>query len=155
MRIESAADHLDLIPTIARWHWDEWGHADPHGSLESWTEGLRGRTHRDGIPTTLVALRGDELLGSVTLVAHDMPDRPELAHLTPWVAGTFVRPEERGRGVGRALMEAAAATARSLGVSTLYLYTSTARPFYERLGWRVVAETSYEGEDVAVMSVDL
>jgi hypothetical protein len=44
MRIESIADHLDLIEIIARWHWEEWGYADPGGSLASWTAGLRART---------------------------------------------------------------------------------------------------------------
>ena len=72
LRIESIADHLDLVEVIAQWHWDEWGHADPGGSLATWTEGLRQRTNRGTIPTTYVALAGDEPIGSVTLVEHDM-----------------------------------------------------------------------------------
>ncbi len=32
MQIESIADHLDWVPLIAGWHWQEWGDTDPHGS---------------------------------------------------------------------------------------------------------------------------
>ena len=156
MRIESIADHLDLIPLIGRWHWDKWGHADPQGSLETWTRGLAEKTVRDGVPTTFVALDGGgEAVGSVTLVEHDMPDRPELAEMTPWIAGTFVVAHARGRGVGSALMRHATAEAKRWGISRLYLYTSTAERFYEALGWKTLDHLVYEGEPNAVMTLDL
>lgn len=93
MRIAPLPDHLVLVETIARWHWNEWGDEDPSGSLASWTEAMRQRTNRDGIPTTYVALGGDELLGSVSLVEHDMETHLDLS---PWVAGVYVRPSRRG-----------------------------------------------------------
>jgi hypothetical protein len=76
MQVDSIADHLDLVDLIAQWHFAEWGHLDPSGTLEAWTEGLRQRTRCDQIPTTYVAVEPDELLGSVTLVEHDMLTRP-------------------------------------------------------------------------------
>lgn len=152
MRIESIADHLDLVETIACWHWDEWGHADPSGSLESWTEGLRERTSRDSIPTTYVALEEDgTLLGSVTLVEHDMTTHLDL---TPWLAGVFVRPERRNRGVGSALVRHAVQMTAKMGVARLYLYTASARDFYARLGWQRVADDSYEGQTVTIMTAE-
>src|SRR5687768_14875761 len=128
MRVESIADHLDLVDTIARWHWDEWGHADPQGSLQSWAEGLRERTKRDAIPTTYVALDGAELLGSVTLVENDMSTRPGL---TPWLAGVYVKQDRRLQGVGTALVRHAIRKAAEMGIKRLYLHTHSARPFYE------------------------
>ena len=62
MQIESIADHLDLVDVIARWHFAEWGQLDPSNTLEAWTEGLRQRALRNQIPTTYVALEGDEPL---------------------------------------------------------------------------------------------
>jgi len=100
LRIESIVDHPDLIETIAKWHWDTWGHVDPGGSLASWTESLRQRTNRGRIPTTFVALDRGELLGSVTLVEHDMETRCDLS---PWLAGLYVASAYRGQGVGTAL----------------------------------------------------
>ena len=156
VRVEFAADYPDLIPTIARWHWDAWGHADPQGSLRAWTYGLYRRINRDRIPMTLLALADEGTpLGSVTLVDHDMPDRTDLAHLTPWIAGTFVAPSKRGQGAGTALMNRATEEASHLGVRELFLYTSTAQPFYQRLGWTPVRDDSYEGESVTIMRLDI
>lgn len=151
MRVESIADHLDLVDTIARWHWDEWGHVDPEGSVESWAKGLRERTNRDRVPTTFVALEGDELLGSATLVDNDMSTRPDL---WPWVAGVYVKPERRGQGVGSDLMRHVVRKAAQMGIKKLYLYTGSAREFYERLGWRFVAEEPYEGNIASIMEID-
>ena len=151
-RVESIADHLDLVDTIARWHWDEWGHTDPKGSLQSWTEGLRERTKRDAVPTTYVALDGAELLGSVTLVENDMSTRPDL---TPWLAGVYVKQERRLQGVGTTLVRHAVQKAAEMGIKRLYLYTHSARAFYEKLGWQHIADSYYEGQDVSIMAIDL
>ena len=149
IRIESIADYPHLVDTIARWHWEEWGHADPSGSLQSWTEGLRGRTNRELIPTTYVALDGGELLGSVTLVDHDMSTRLDLS---PWLAGVYVKRERRGQGVGSALVRHAVAAAGKMGVERLYLYTNPAQGFYEKLGWCLIANDYYEGQSVVIMA---
>jgi GNAT superfamily N-acetyltransferase len=151
LRIESIADHLDLVEVVAQWHWDEWGHADPGGSLATWTEGLRQRTNRGTIPTTYVALTGEEPIGSVTLVEHDMATRRDLS---PWLAGLYVATRFRGQGVGSALIRHAVLRAAEMGVQRLYLHTATARGLYERLGWRTIASEWYEGEPVVVMTIE-
>lgn len=152
MQIESIADHLDIIDTIASWHFREWGHADPRGSVQSWADGLRQRTNRDHIPTTYVVLEGSELLGSVTLTYQDMNTHPELS---PWLAGLYVRPDRRRQGIGSALTRHAVLAAAQMGVKRLYLYTESARGLYERLGWELVADDYYEKQMVAIMSFDI
>jgi GNAT superfamily N-acetyltransferase len=151
-RIESIADHLGLVPTIAQWHWDAWGHADPDGSHASWTAGLRERTHRDRVPTTYVALAGDELLGSVTLVEHDMATN---RNWSPWLAGLYVAPAHRRQGVASALVRHAVRAAAAMGIVRLYLFTESARGFYERLGWQPVGQEAYEGAQVTIMAIDI
>lgn len=148
IQIESIADHLELVDRIARRHFDEWGHLDPSGTLETWTEGLRHRTKRDQIPTTYVALEGNELLGSVTLVEHDMLTRPDLS---PWLAGVYVTPERRHQGIGSLLVRHTVHQTARMGVKHLYLYTHAAREFYTKLGWRFLEEDMYEGQLVAIM----
>jgi len=150
-RIESIADHLHFVPLIAQWHWKEWGHLDPGGSLASWTEGLMKRSNRDAVPTTLVALTGDRLVGSVTLVEHDMNTRRDLS---PWLAGLYVHADDRGKGAGRSLTKAATEKARALMIPTLYLYTRTAGDLYRRLGWSDVCVEHYEGRDVTIMQIE-
>ncbi len=152
MQIESIADHLDLIEVIAAWHFHEWGHADPTGSVKTWAEGLRQRTNRDRIPTTYVAMDGSELLGSVTLEDHDMSTHLELS---PWLAGLYVKPTMRGQGIGTALTKHAVHSAVQMGVNRLYLYTESARGLYEKLGWLPLADDYYEGQTVTIMSFDM
>jgi ribosomal protein S18 acetylase RimI-like enzyme len=57
-----------------------------------------------------------------------------------YVAELYVAPARRGRGLGRALMEAAIGVARARGADHIELGTSeadaTARHLYERLGFR-------------------
>lgn len=38
-----------------------------------------------------------------------------------------------------------------MGVKRLYFYTHSAREFYTKLGWRLLAEDEYEGRPVAIM----
>jgi GNAT superfamily N-acetyltransferase len=155
VRIELAADHLDLVPIVARWHWERRNPDEESQSLASWTDGLLTRINRDRIPATFFAFDGPALVASTTLVEHDMPDRVDLAHLRPWLAGVYVVADRRGRGFGSRLVDHAERSARAFGVGRLYLYTTEARGFYERLGWRRTATDRYGGETITIMAKDL
>lgn len=81
-----------------------------------------------------------------------MPDRPDLASLSPWLAYLYVVPEERGLGVGGRLVDACEALAGRLGGASLYLYCSPGTaPFYRRGGWADRCADVYRGERVTVM----
>lgn len=149
-RIEHLADHPDLIRELAALHHAEWGHMRPDRSLDARTERLRKACGRGGVPTVVVALDDGGLLGSAMLIANDMETRPDL---TPWLAGVFVLPAHRGRGLGAALVARIEGEAAAAGAAHLYLYTPGARAFYERLGWRAIEETDHLGHRVTIMSV--
>jgi GNAT superfamily N-acetyltransferase len=151
MHIANIADHLDLIDTIARWHWEQWSRAEAGGTVQSWADGLRRCTNRDRIPATYIALDGTELCGTVLLVTRDMSTHRELS---PWVGGVFVSPAQRGKGIASALVRHAVGQAATMGVTRLYLYTESARGLYEKLGWHAIAEDHYEGQPVTIMAID-
>lgn len=150
IKLDYLADHLDLIPTITRWVYDEWGSAGE--TYESWLEGMRRRANREMIPVTIIAFAGDEPVGTATVALHDMKSRMDL---TPWGAGVFVQPEYRGRGIATALMRKIEGIARDMGYQTLYLYTRSAEGLYERLGWVVISREDYQGREVALMAKEL
>jgi GNAT superfamily N-acetyltransferase len=152
--VEPLSDHRELIPVTAEWHFREWGHTDPGGSLEAWTAGMARQASADQIPGTLVALVGGSPAGVVCLVAQDMPGYGPAAGLGPWIKGLYVAPSERRRGVGGVLVRRCEAWAASLGHHVLYLYTerrSGAQSLYERLGWQAIDAGYYDGIDVTVM----
>ena len=80
-----------------------------------------------------------------------MSTHPDLA---PWLAGLYVAPDARGRGVGSALVQYVVRQAAAMGAGRLYLYTASARGFYERLSWQPIGEEWYLDEAVTIMAID-
>jgi GNAT superfamily N-acetyltransferase len=112
-------EHPLLAPVVAQWHFAEWGHLYPGGTVEGWLEHIQTRMNRDRIPITVVALDGEEPLGTGALVEQDMETHPELS---PWLGGVYVTPIARRRGVASAIVR-----------------------LYEKLGWRLPSRESYMG----------
>ncbi len=152
MKIEYLADHADRIETLARWHHEEWQHLNPGDTVEQRKARMSEHLGRRRIPTTFVALEGDTLLGSACLLADDMH---QYRDLTPWLASVFVAPEQRGRGVGSAVVRRVVEEARALDVKTLYLYTPDRESFYARMGWSIHERTEYMGVGVVIMQLSM
>lgn len=103
----------------------------------------------NGIPFALVAHHRGMFLGTASVIAHDMDERPQY---TPWVAAVWVESEHRGSGVGSALVHAAADAAFKLGHSPVYLCaTPDNSSFYSRLGWEPI-EDGVSGMNVFMCS---
>lgn len=152
MRIEYLADHQSKLSELARLHFEEWSYLHPGESLAKRIERLRLCCGRHEIPIVVVALKNDELLGSAMLIELDMKTRP---HLKPWLAGVYVKPQFRGRHIGKALVKRIEDEAQALCVSKLYLYSPSAEGFYKLLGWNVIERCGYLGTRVVVMSKKL
>jgi predicted N-acetyltransferase YhbS len=151
MQIAYLADHPYYIPTVALWLYSEWGRLNPGDSVDRRVARLSTHTGRPAIPTTLIALEGDTLLGSASLVENDLTSRP---HLTPFMASVYVHPDHRRRGIATGLVQRVMATAGRLGVKTLYLITHDQQRLYAKLGWCALEELDYRGESVTLMQVD-
>lgn len=149
MKIEYLADHPEYIPELAALHFAEWSFLNPGESLDDKKAYLKSLCGRNGVPTFVIATDGGELVGSASLIARDMDDRPDL---TPWLADVFVKPDYRGRGVATSLIQRIESKARSAGVVMLYLYTPDAAKLYQKLGWRIFEECQYKGIEVLIMS---
>jgi GNAT superfamily N-acetyltransferase/predicted DNA-binding protein (MmcQ/YjbR family) len=112
---------------------------------------LRRSAGRDQLPIALVAHDGDELWGTASLTAADLEERPDL---TPWLAGVYVVPSHRGRGLGGVLVRAVEDLARDRGFTRLHLITAGQESFYAALGWRTLEQRTHLGEAVTVMMRD-
>ena len=145
------ADHPAWVEILARRHHAEWGALMPYWSEAAARSELAAQTERHRIPTTLVAWRKDQVVGSVSLVERDFE---EWSHYTPWLASLLVMPEARGQGIGRELVRRAEAEAHALGVRRLYVIAADSETFYARLGWQVLERVTLHGHAAALMMVE-
>jgi GNAT superfamily N-acetyltransferase len=136
IREASAVDFaalLRLLDEMDESMYEGRGHAD-EGDIRALYEAILA----DRDQRLLVAEDGERLVGSahVMVLRHIGRSLPRSAV----VEGVVVDPAYRGKGVGAALMRAAAEAAREAGCYKLTLTSNLARTgahrFYSRLGWK-------------------
>lgn len=99
---------------------------------------LRENMDPSPIPFALVAHRGDIFLGTASVIAADLEERPQYS---PWVAAVWVDPKYRMQEIGSGLVARAAGEASALNVRRVYLCAQRdRRRFYTRQGWVPVEE---------------
>jgi len=152
MKIEYLVDCQEYLPEISSWLYDYWGCYYPDSGREKWERDLAGRLNKRQVPTAFVALRGGEARGTASLIADDLPIRPEL---TPWLADVFVPSEYRNRGIATKLVERVTAEVRLLGLDRFYLFTREAKEFYLKIGWQLREAALYRDKEIHIMQYDL
>jgi len=148
LRIAYLDEHIDAIPSLARWHHAEWFAVTPNLSVADRIAGFTARARRGSIPTGFVGLIDNRVVGMACLVECDIQSH---CHLTPWLATVLVSPEHRRQGIGSALCVRATEEARRLGVSNLYLFTFDKQSLYRRLDWSALEDGSYAGRAGTIM----
>ena len=112
------AEVPEALPALVRWFVEEWAPyycLDGHGDAEA---DLKSASDRDQLPICLVALdREGQLLGTIALKKESVSHH----HLSPWLAAFLVASEQRGRGIGSALIVALEHEARRLGYHCIYM----------------------------------
>jgi predicted N-acetyltransferase YhbS len=149
LRIDYLDDHRQAIPKLAELHHAEWLTVTPGLSVADRIAGFEARARRGSIPTGLVAVVENAVVGMASLVACDIESH---CHLTPWLATVLVEPGYRRRGIGSALTIRAVDEAITLGVRDVFLFTFDRQSFYARLGWETLEPATYAGRRGTVMS---
>jgi len=120
--------------------------------MYEWKERLKNRLNRKEIPTTIIAVEGNDVLGSAAIVKNDMRTRQELS---PWLAGLYVKEKYRRKGLGSKLVLEIEKLSRELSTQKLYLYTPDQEKFYKRLNWENLEKAVYQGIEVTIMTKEL
>lgn len=152
VRLDYLARHPHAIQGLAQWHHAEWHHLLPGWTVEETAAELASHTGDRALPTTVIALAGERVVGSASLLVEDMPGTEAW---TPWLASVYVDPEWRDKGIGRLLVERCIADATMLGVEVLHLFSTGAESWYQEQGWRVVERRTHEGHTASIMDLDL
>src|SRR5262245_430576 len=93
------ADRLDAVEVVAEWLHREWFAGKGCSVRETRHEVLQ-RLNRRHLPLALLALEDGRPVGTASLVEDKTPDG---SGETAFLAGVYVEPGRRGRGVGAVL----------------------------------------------------
>ncbi|CTP83165.1 acetyltransferase [Xanthomonas translucens pv. poae] len=152
MRIVCLGEAPQHIAALAREHLQAFGPMLPEWALDEAEADLRSHRCDSGIPTSWIALDGDDWLGSVSLLQND---DARIRQFSPWLATLYVRPQARSGGVGAQLVAHCVQAAARLQVGYLYLYCEPRLvPYYQGLGWQPHAQLPLGPLQVTVMRID-
>ena len=143
--ISCLADHLDTIPTLAKWFRDQWPAYYADWSQAEMEQDFLEDTSRDSLPCRLVAFKSGELAGTVILRDSNTETLPEFQ---PELGGLYVKESHRGHGIGTALVQAGMGLAHDQGYKTIYATTVNAAGILERSGWEFVKMISHRDEQL-------
>jgi predicted N-acetyltransferase YhbS len=136
---------------LAHWFHEEWGHFHPQTTIEQRIDNLRKRcAQTSGLPITLIAKMGDHVVGTASLVKHDMEVHLEL---TPWLSSVYVDARHRRQGIGSQLVKRIVKEAANTNAKILYLFTPDRESFYARMGWQLLNREKYRGRQVVLMEI--
>jgi len=146
-QIAFLADNAQVIPRLADWYRGEWGpyygvHGPGHALFD-----LKSRCNHDRVPIGLVAMKGQQVQGTVAL------GLDEATSLEPLVIGLLVGPEYRRQGVGMLLIESAESLAKQLGFDRIFLSTMVLDNLLRRLGWQPYGEVEFQTKEVGSIFV--
>jgi len=141
------------VAPLAAAHVEAFGALQPGWTVEHAAAELASHDRPSMIPSSLVAVDGaGDWLGSVSLLREDHPQIPQYS---PWLASLYVRPQARGRGLGRALVQRAVAEAGAAGTGRLHLYcTATLAGWYAAQGWRLHESLQLGPLALQVLAID-
>jgi GNAT superfamily N-acetyltransferase len=152
IEIAYLADHIEVIPTLAKWFQAQWPAYYAGRTPADIAQDFYAEANRTEIPIRLIAFVEGALAGTITLREQALQDFPEYQ---PGLGGLFVEPNQRGSGIGSALVSAGMQVAQEQGFTRIFTATSTANGILERLGWQPVQAVSHDGEPVNLYRCDL
>ena len=150
MEIVDLKEIPDAIPMLADWHHEQWSYLSPQTSLEIRIEKYHEYLREEIIPSAYVAIEKSAVMGSASIIKHDMKTRMEYS---PWLASVYVHPEHRDQGIGSKLVSHAMSIAKKNNFEFLYLFTPDKEKLYQRLGWSTIHNELYSNTQVSVMAV--
>lgn len=101
-----------------------------------------------GLYTGFLAEANGEIVGGAGLLWQDLPPNPDTdLDVRGYVMNVYVRPDQRGQGLARRLLERVLEECEARGVTLVSLHASEAgRPLYEQLGFKPTNELKLKVE---------
>lgn len=156
MKLEVKIRKLDqnekvLIAEIANWYFSEWS-----TPIEKTIKRLSNQPNDDTKVQAIATLNGKLIAtGGLCNNVNIYHEHPELKQFKPWIALLYTKTEYRNKGAGQKLLEFIEQSAKEMNLNRIYLYTSTAEPFYKRNGWTEMKRVEYKNHETLVMGKNI
>lgn len=147
-KVEKLIDHQHFIPEIAALKLEEYRRFVPDITLEDLVKGLEKNLSDFAFPIAYIVQENGRFVGAFSLRVCDLESHK---HLTPWLGGLFVHPEQRKRGVGAFLISQAEVFAKERGFHILYLYTAEKALLYAKRGWTTIETAYFKHNPITIM----
>jgi len=141
------ADHLDTIPTLAKWFRAQWPDYHADMSQEDMEQDFLEDASRDRLPIRLVAFESNELAGTIILRENGSAMPPEFQ---PELGGLYILESHRGHGIATELVRAGMKLALDQGYETVFATTVAAAGILEHLGWEFFKTVIHQDEQLAL-----
>lgn len=143
------------IPRLAKIYFDTWGYINSDETLAEITAHLAeaNTSYTDAMPETFLAVESGLLLGAATLQGRTRLF-PDLGR-TPWLAGVYVEPEQRSRGIASLLIREVEKAATAAGYEAIYLCTHDREAYYERLDYKTMEARDFREQKTFIMAKSL
>jgi len=145
--IDFLADHLDTIPTLAKWFRAQWPDYYANWSQAEMEQDFLEDVSRNSLPSRLVAFESNELAGTIILRAQGTEP---LSEYQPELGGLYVVESHRGHGIATELVRAGMQLAHAQGYEIVFASTVAAARILERLGWEFVKTVIQQDGQVAL-----
>ncbi len=149
MKIEFLADHPQFIPVLAKWYFDEWGHAFAHNSVQKTIDSISGKLNKNKAPLYLIATDENQVVGAIQIKTKAPDDY--------WLEAVYVPIGNRHKGIAKNLCLQALEVARSFNAKELKLETAAIETggLYQQIGWKPIKKYQKDGRDLLLMTYPL
>ncbi|GGA29335.1 GNAT family N-acetyltransferase [Dyella nitratireducens] len=155
MIVSTLRQHTEHVPQLAKIYFDTWGYINPEETLAEITAHLAEiyASPTNAMPETFIAMESGLLLGAATLQEKTrlFPD----IERTPWLAGVYVEPEHRSRGIASLLIREVENAASVAGYETLHLCTHEHEAYYQKLGYETIEARNFHKQKTFIMAKSL
>jgi RimJ/RimL family protein N-acetyltransferase len=138
-----------LRSVAAAWSIKAWRDTFPADTMQWYLNLYKTGDFNSGLPFTVAAMQGSNLIGIGSLVADD--ELPNTLEAGPWLAAIFVNPKFRRHGAGTQIVNALLDQAFTLGYREVFGYTESKLSWYQAMGWEFIRDAEVSNHAVAVM----
>lgn len=141
------ATDIKLIERLSGWYLEEWGIPK-----ETTTSRLCNFPN-EVLLAQLVLKEGNRIVATGGLYHFTGLSIvfPEYKALSPWISQLHTDKPYRRKGYGNLLLQSLEEYAASIGITHVFIFTSTAERWYKRNGYKQIERVKYRGANTVVM----